>query len=44
MIRSLVINGFGSYEVAARADLIDAAIFLYLANDVDARVERFLRS
>ena len=43
-IRRLVLSGFGDYETAANADLVRAAVFLYLASDKKARVRAFLDS
>jgi hypothetical protein len=33
-IKALVLNGFGDYETAANADLVDAAVFLFLSRDI----------
>lgn len=38
MIRHLVDEGFGSYEEAASADVIEAAVFLFLKHDVRSHV------
>ena len=34
--------GFGDYKTAATASLVDAVVFLYLEDDVDARVNKHL--
>jgi len=42
MIRALVLSGFGDYETAASAALEDAAVFLFLGNTVDEKVNKWL--
>lgn len=44
LIRTLVLAGFGNYEAAANASLVDAAAFLFLADDKHARIMRWLNS
>jgi len=40
-IRTLVLKGFGSWKECAEADLIDAMTFIFLENDLNARVWNF---
>lgn len=44
LIRNLVEQGFGSWNEAAAADLIDAAIFVYLAHDANRLAEEWMKS
>ena len=44
LIRLLVIHGYGDYDAAANADLVDAAAFLYLGEDKFTRVRKWLMS
>jgi len=37
-----VIAGFGDYQTAANADILEAAVFLFLGNDVNKRVDDWL--
>jgi len=44
LIRDLVLAGYGDYEAAANADMIDAAVFLLLGDDRISRAHKFVRS
>jgi len=44
LIRTLVEQGFGSWQEAAAADLIDAAIFVYLGHDATRIAEEWMKS
>jgi len=40
----LIRAGYGDYPTAAAANLIDAAIFIYLGSDKEARLEKLLNT
>ena len=42
--RNLVLSGFGDYEKADAADIVEAAVFLLLGNDKDERTRRWLNN
>lgn len=43
-MRTLIVAGYGNYQKVEEADLVAAATFLYLADDVDERLRRHLSS
>lgn len=43
-LRTLVLEGFGSYCEAAEANIVDAAIFLILRDTVEDRINKWLTS
>lgn len=44
LMRTLIIAGYGDHEKVAGAELVAAATFLYLGDDVDERLKRHLNS
>jgi hypothetical protein len=44
LMRTLIVAGYGNYQKVEEADLVAAATFLYLADDVDERLRRHLSS
>lgn len=44
LLRIMVEQGFGSYQECAAANIIDAAIFIYTANDPVRKAGNWLRS
>lgn len=44
LIRNLVEQGFGTWRECAAADIIDAAIFVYVGSDAVRRAEEWMKS
>lgn len=44
LIRNLIEQGFGTWRECAAADIIDAAIFVYVGSDAVRRAEEWMKS